>query len=440
MRRIVFSLAAATAFLASLPSTVSAQFEGGDRNVVDQVVALVGDSAVLTSQIQEEIQRLALQGQRIPEDPQERERLFRQLVERWVERLLVLQAASGDTLLAVDEDQVQAVVEQEIQRRAQAFGGQLALQQALEQEGLTLASYREILANDVRQEQLQQMFMQRRLQDAPAVVVTEEELRQSFDEARGTLQDRPRTMTFRQVVVRPASSDSALAATRAQAEAIADSIRAGADFAVMAERYSEDPGSAASGGDLGWFRRGQMVREFEDAAFSLPDGAVSNPIQTEFGFHVIQVERSRPGERRGRHILLIPEVAEADRRRALELAERIREDAEAGADMEQLYREHSDREIPDSLTVAFDQLAELPPGYEEALEGASEGTVVGPLEYDAGGGQTRFAVVRVEEVREAGAYTFEDIRDQLEAQITRRKQLAAVLERLRERTYIEIMM
>jgi peptidyl-prolyl cis-trans isomerase SurA len=284
------------------------------------------------------------------------------------------------------------------------------------------------------------MFMQRRLQDAPPVVITEEELREAFEEARGTLQDRPRTMTFRQVVVRPASSDSALAATRAQAEAIADSIRAGADFAEMAERYSEDPGSAASGGDLGWFRRGQMVREFEDAAFSLPDGAVSNPIQTEFGFHVIQVERSRPGERRGRHILLIPEVADADRRRALELAEQIREEAEAGVDMEALYREHSDREIPDSLTVAFDQLAELPPGYDEALEGASEGTVVGPLEYDAGGGQTRFAVVKVEEVREAGAYTFEDIRDQLEAQITRRKQLAAVLERLRERTYVEIMM
>lgn len=440
MMRHCTLLAAALAALTLGTAPASAQLDPQDSDVVDRVVAMVGDSAVLSSQIQEEIQRMAFQGQELPQDRAGQERLFRQLLDRWVERLLILQAAAGDTLLAVDEDRVDEVVSQEIQRRTQAFEGRQALQEALAQEGLTLASYREILANDVRQEQLQQMFMQRRLQNAPQVMVTEEELRQAFEDARGTLGERPRTLTFQQVVIRPASSDSALTATRERAQAIVDSLRAGADFAEMAQRYSEDPGSAANGGELGWFRRGQMVRSFEDAAFGLRDGQISDPVQTEFGFHIITVERSRPGERRGRHILLVPEVADGDKERAREVALEVKAQAEAGADMETLYQEYSDLEAPDSLTVTYEQLAELPPGYDEALRDASEGEVVGPVEYDAGGGQSRFAVAKIGAIRAAGSYTFEDLRDQLEQQIIRRKQLESVLEKLREQTYVDILM
>jgi peptidyl-prolyl cis-trans isomerase SurA len=437
LRRFVFPAIFVTMALAARPA--SGQLASDNQDVVDRVVAMVGDSAVLASQIQEEMQRMAFQGQDLPQDAAGRERLFRQVLDQYVQRLLILQAAAGDTLLTVDEGRVEEIVDQEIQRRTQSFGSQQALQDALAGEGLTLASYRDFLSNDVRQEQLQQMFVQRHLQGAPPVVVTEEELLDAFQDARGQLQQRPRTVTFHQVVVKPASSDSALAATRRKAEAIVDSLRAGADFAEMAQRYSQDPGSAPNGGDLGWFRRGQMVRSFEDAAFGLRDGEISNPVKSEFGFHIIKVERSRPGERRARHILLIPEVADADRQRARTLAEDLMARAREGADMEELYEEYSDPEAPDSLTVPYDQLDQLPPGYADTLRGAAQGSVVGPIQYDAGGAQARFAVVKIDEVREAGAYTFEDVRDQLENQITRRKQLEAILDQLRENTYIQIL-
>ncbi len=435
-RLLPFLAALAAWTLTAVP--VSAQFGPDDRDVVDQVVAIVGDSAVLATQIQEDIQRMGLQGQELPQDPAGQEALFRELLQRSIDRLLVLQAAAGDTLLTVDEERVSTVVEQEITRRTEAFGGQAALQEALSGEGLSLAAYRDILAQDVRQEQMQQMFMQRQLQGAPPVVVTEEEVLEAFENARGSLQERPRTLTFHQVVVRPESSDSALDATREQAEALLDSVRAGADFAELAERYSQDPGSAQNGGDLGWFRRGQMVRSFEDAAFALRDGQVSAPVQSEFGFHIIKVERSRQGERRGRHILLVPEVSQTDQERARTRAQDLAEQVRQGADIAALYEEYSDPEVPDSLTVTYEQLGELPPGYDQ-LTSAAEGEVVGPLEYEAGAGQVRFAVVEVEEIREAGAYTLPDVREQLEAQITRQRQIESILERLRARTYIEIL-
>ena len=67
----------------------------------------------------------------------------------------------------------------------------------------------------------------------------------------------------------------------------------GADFATLAETYSEDPGSAANGGDLGFFSKGMMVPEFEAAAFALEPGSVSEPVKTQFGYHLIKVDEVR---------------------------------------------------------------------------------------------------------------------------------------------------
>jgi parvulin-like peptidyl-prolyl isomerase len=80
-----------------------------------------------------------------------------------------------------------------------------------------------------------------------------------------------------------------LVGTEAEAQAALDLINAGTDFATVAQRYSEDTGSGANGGDLGWFGRGAMVAEFEQVAFDLEVGEVSEPVQSQFGYHIIQV-------------------------------------------------------------------------------------------------------------------------------------------------------
>jgi parvulin-like peptidyl-prolyl isomerase len=77
--------------------------------------------------------------------------------------------------------------------------------------------------------------------------------------------------------------------TPEEAQEIYERLQAGADFAELARTRSKDTGSGANGGDLGWFGRGAMVGEFEDAAFSLEVGEISEPVQTEFGYHIIQV-------------------------------------------------------------------------------------------------------------------------------------------------------
>jgi peptidyl-prolyl cis-trans isomerase SurA len=376
--------------LAFLSAPLNAQVTQPDEDVVDRVVAIVGDSVILLTQVQEEIERMRLQGANIPTDPGGMARLQSEVLDTWVNRVLVLQAAARDTLIEVDEDRVEEIVSGEIDQRTQQFGSQPAFQQALAQEGLTIASYREILRGQVRQEQIQQLYMQRALQDAPTVEVSEDQLLEAFQQARGQLQQRPRLISFEQVVLAPEPSDSSWEAARVRAAEVLEELRAGGDFAELAREYSQDPGSAEEGGDLGWFRRGDMVREFEDAAFALFDGQMSDLVRTEYGYHIIKIERSRLAERQGRHILIVPERTEAD---------------------------------------AYG-----------VLRTAAAGDVIGPLEYEPGGGETRIAIVRVREVREAGAYTFEDVKPQLAQQLQRSLQIEAILEDLRGRTYVEIRM
>ena len=125
-----------------------------------------------------------------PTEP-EYEELFRAVLDRFVNRLLVIQAAVKDSLIQVDESTLDERVSDRITLLAQQFGGQAALQQALAAEGLTLAAYRERFRNETRVEQLQAMFYQLRLRDAPPAMVTEDEMLELFQEARTTLQQRP---------------------------------------------------------------------------------------------------------------------------------------------------------------------------------------------------------------------------------------------------------
>jgi len=79
-----------------------------------------------------------------------------------------------------------------------------------------------------------------------------------------------------------------------QAEALAKQLRARADFAELARKFSEDPGSKENGGDLGFFDRGRMVAEFDQVAFSLPQNQISDPVRSQFGYHIIEVLEKRP--------------------------------------------------------------------------------------------------------------------------------------------------
>ena len=443
IRRAAAALLLGSAFLGS---PVSAQtpgqaafYPGEPPDLIDRVVAVVGDSVIFLSEVVDEVQILiAQQAVEPPRTDAGMRTLMEDALESLVNVELVLQAAAKDSTLLPDEAAITEQVDGAVAQIQEQFPTQEAFRDALAEGGLTPNLYREQLRTRIRRSQVQQLFLARRLPSVPAVAVTEEEMRELFDQQSGQLQQRPEELTLEQILLRPTASPEAWAAAEAEADSLRTAILAGADFADVARENSDDVGSAANGGDLDWFRRGMMVREFEEVAFGLPDGQVSFPVRTGYGWHVIKVERSRPGEVKARHILIIPEAGADDVTRTEALADSLAALVRSGEAVEPLHDEFGESDQPSSFRIPRNQMSsELPPGYGEALATAAEGDVVGPFRAQLGA-QEHLVIVRVADVREAGDFTFEDFRDQIRATLQQRKRVERLWEQLRSGTHVEI--
>jgi len=419
-------------------ATLSTPVWGQDSNMVDRIAAVVGDSVITLTQIEERIFQLQYQGVEVPSEGPARAKLQRDVLDQMIGEQLIVQAAVQDSTIVVDDTELDDMVSQELQQRSRGFeGGSPAFQAALRQQGWTLASYREFVRGQARQQMLYQQYMAKHTRDLSAVVVQQDEVRQFYEEQRDQVGQRPPTVQFGQVVVPTTPSDSAMEAAREEAERIREMAVEGQDFEDLARRFSDDPGSKENGGDLGWFRRGAMVEAFEEAAFNLPLNQVSEPVETDFGFHIIKVERRRSGEIRARHILISPKTSEADEARARTRAEEVKAALESGEGLGAVREEFGDPQSPDTLEVPFDQLRELPPGFAEPLLQSEAGQILGPLAFEAQG-VPRFAVLKVLEVREGGEYSFEDLQDRIRERLQQEKLVEQILENLRSETYVQI--
>lgn len=252
---------------------------------------------------------------------------------------------------------------------------------------------------------------------------------------------RPEEVRARHILIKPeGEGEQAWNAALAKAEDVYGRATAsGADFAALAREYSADTGSRDSGGDLGWFPRGRMVKEFEDAAFSLQPGAVSRPVRSQFGYHIIKVEERReagqkalPEVRDTIQTKLAEGLADAEgSRRAAALREKI---GEGKLDDEQ-WQGLADDIVSTNVTPYFDDDATFIPGLGrdaallDEVRKASVGDVGGPVRTSRG-----WIVYRVAEVRKAGVTPFDEARPAVEQAAKRQKateQLEAAFARQR---------
>lgn len=418
----------------------SAQEPTPNRQIIDRVVAVVGDSAILKTDLDEEVFRiLAGSGQRqLPEDAAARERLYRNALDTRVNELLLLQAAARDSVTVTDAD-VQRQVDQQLSQQRRAFGSDAAFEQALSAQGLTLAGYRAEMMRQVRIQGMIEGYLGKVRRDRRPPPLTDKQVKDYFDEQRDQLGERPATLNLDLVILAPRAGDSARTAARAQAEQLLERIRAGEDFAQLARRFSQDPGSKDRGGDLGWFRENQMVPEFSRTAFSLPPGAVSGVVETGYGFHIIKVEKTKGAERQARHILIIPEIAEADIARTRTTAEKVLEEMRAGTRVDSLVATYGDPTDDDQGAIGPFPRERLPAPFDQVLANAETGELFGPISLPGPQGE-RWAVVKVTDVTEQGPYRWDDptVRVQFRQQLAQQLLMDEIVKELRERTFVDL--
>ncbi len=440
-------LAGAAALLAAaLPCPLHAQdpadfaLRGDTTFTVDRIVAVVGNEPILESQVEEQLFTVLSTNQSMDlPTSADTARLRDDIRNQLINEELLVQAARRDTAVKVSEQDVTASVDQSYKRVRDQFTSEVDFQRELHQSGFaSVEDYRRFLADRQRRDLLRQALIARlkETKKLKPVNPTEAELHAAFEQGKDQLGQRPATIGFRQIVIAPQASDSARARAFRLADSIANGLRAGGDFAVAARRFSQDPGSKEQGGDLGWTRRGTLDPKFEAAALSLKPGMISNPVETGFGFHVIQLVQTEPTSIHARHILIVPEATPANVDTARALAGRVASALRAGASFDSLQaRLHDDSEEKQAEDVPEDQ---LPKAYVEAVADADSGAIVGPFDLTGPDGKLKFAVLQLTRRRPAGEITFSDVRDRLRTNLAENLGTKRYLDHLRASTYVDI--
>jgi len=425
--------------LSAQDSTVATAPTRDTTFVVDKVVAVVGNRPVLASQVDEELFSRQSQGVKLPDNAEGIRAIRQQIVSSIIDEELLVQQAMRDTSIKVTDEEIASGVEEQVKKVRTNFNSEMEYAAELKKAGFqTPEEYRRWLTDQQRRAAYQNRLIEKLRNDGKlkSVAPTEKEMKEYFEEQKASLGSRPATVSFRQIVVTPMPSAAAKAKTKAEADSIVLELRRGADFAVAARRFSQDPGSKEQGGSLNWFRRGVMVPEFEKVAFTLRPGMISDPVESPFGYHIIQVERVQPAEVQARHILLVPHIDSAHVDSARARAESIRAALLAGASFDSLQRLYHDRSA--EKEAANVPVTKLPENYAKVVADSARGAILPVFTMPGSGNRDQFVVMQVVDRRPEGEIRFEDVHDRIREQLGQQLAIRRYLDRLRRSTYVEI--
>lgn len=283
-------------------------------NVIDEVIWIVGDEAILRSEVEEERLRAQYEGTPITGDP------YCVIPEQIAIQKLYLHQAELDSIEANE-----STVSHQVDARINWYLSQIGSKEKMEEYfRKTTSEIREELMTTVRNQMIIQQ-MQQKLTEK--VKTTPGEIRKFYNSLpEDSLPTIPAQVEVQILSFEPAVPKEETERIKSQLRDFTERVHSGkGDFSMLARLYSEDKESAQRGGELGFVGKGQLVPEFADVAFNLNDPKrVSRIVQTEYGYHIIQLIEKKGERINCRHILMRPRVSSADKEKAIMRLDTIR--------------------------------------------------------------------------------------------------------------------
>ena len=289
-------------------------------NVIDEVIWVVGDEAILRSEVEEERLRAQYEGMPIPGDP------YCVIPEQLAIQKLYLHQAEIDSIEANE-----STVSHQVDARINFYLNQIGSKEKMEEYfRKTTTEIREELMTSVRNQMIIQQ-MQAKLTEN--VKPTPAEIRRFYESLpQDSLPMIPAQVEVQILSFEPKVPVEEIERVKSRLREFTERVNSGnADFAMLARLYSEDTESAKHGGELGFVGRGQLVKEFAEVAFNLNDPRrVSRIVQTEYGYHIIQLIEKKGDRINCRHILMRPRISGDDKVKAISRLDSIADVVRSG--------------------------------------------------------------------------------------------------------------
>jgi len=442
--RTIALLALATVLWTSVGVAPAAAQPSDDR-VVDQIAAVVGDEIVLKSDVDQLVSRMVQQRQASYSD-----RMWMQALDQLIDQKILAEKARRDTTISVSDGQLDSQLNRRIEQLKQQAGGEDALESAY---GKSIIELKDSFKDDFRNQLLAQQLRQRRLNN---IEITPSEVKQWFEQIpQDSLPRLPKTVRLSHVVRYPKASEPAREQAKDRLTKIRDSIASGsASFEAMAQRYSDDQGSASSGGRLSNVALDDLVPEFAAIASRTPVGEISQVFYNDQhdGFHIVRVNSREGGTVDLNHILIRVDGTEDDASKAVEYLEAVRDTLTKYKEVPfgLMAKRHSEEEesaqnggrVTDPRSGSRDLvLRALGPSWRQTLGSLEVGEISEPAEVKLLNGEQAYHIVKLQARTPAHRVNLEQDYERIRQyalQDKRQREMTKWLTELRDEIYVDV--
>ena len=396
---------------------------------IDRIVAKVGDKVILESELETQYQQYMAMG--MIDESVSKEEVLDQMIES---ELILIEAEASD--ISVDEFEVKKTVEDHLNQLRKSFGSELEFRKILKEEtGMDISELKAHYTKMITKQKLKESLIMENI--TSNIHVTDRELEEYYQENSSDIPVKEASDKIGMILLTIKPGKETRSKVEQEIFEIKNKLNIGEDFAELAKDYS-DCSSSKNGGNLGWVERGEMVKPFEDVAFKLEVGEISNPVETQFGYHLILLQDKKDEKVKLSHILINLIPSKEDSVQIEKLANNIHAQLLEGEDFGTLamrYSEDDSSSVNQGIIGEFpsDQYPELFRDYLEELDYGEYTDVIQE-------GENLYIFKKIEAVPER-LFKFEEVREWLDDRVKYQKEQKLYkdwIESLKKKNYIKI--